>query len=296
MKEESGQKKSTGLFGGRAVIAAAFSPRAVALLNESRQLLECLGMTPIIVHVGDPTPENAGKMEKAVAESLFSSAEGVKLELRNGDPEAVLQQVARDHEADLIIAGALPREGFWQYYLGSVARNLARSAPCSVLLYANPLNEPVGLHKIHHAVEFHRSQDVGVDLAASLAMMSGARDLYFTHTFHIPESMLKKKKSMTAEDYKRIYSLQDRRLQKYLAKQLAWEVPYHAQTLNERDHSSSLAFARDIGADLFIINAPKKQGGLWYRLFPNDLEQILHDLPCSILIARKKSIRRTARR
>lgn len=270
-----------------AIVAAAFSPRAMAVLNESQRLLAMLKMTPIIVHVGEASKENSAKLEKTIAESYFSNISDIKLELRNGDPEVVLLEAAREHHAELIIAGAMPRESIFKFHIGSVGRNLARLAPCSVLLYANPTDEPRGMRKIHHAVEYHKTADVGVDLSARLAAMTGARDLYYTHAFRIPDSYLKKKKEITPEDYKKIYTQQDLKLEKYLAKQVTWEVAYHAQSVLDKDQFPSLAFTRDISADLFVINAPKKQSGLWNRLFPDDLEQTLQELPCSLLIARK---------
>jgi nucleotide-binding universal stress UspA family protein len=291
MKSELSTEKSLEPASRCAVVAAAFSPRALAVLNESQQLLSMLKMTPIIVHVGESSADNSTRLEKTIAESYFSTNSDVKLELRDGDPEAVLLAAARDHHADLIIAGALPRESIFKLYMGSVGRNLARLAPCSVLLYANPNDEPKGIRKIHHAVEYHKSKDVGVDLSAQFAALTGARDLYYTHAFHIPESYTKKKKEIAPEDYKKIYTQQDLKLEKYLAKQVAWDVAYHAQSLHDRDHFPSLAFARDISADLFVINAPKKMTGLWNRLFPDDLEQTLQELPCSILIARKSVYR-----
>ncbi|HPN34721.1 MAG TPA: universal stress protein [bacterium] len=284
--------KSVDFTKNRAVVASSFSPRALALLNEAQPFLACLSLSPVIVHAGEPSAENRERMAKMIEESRFAGAADLELVMRNGAAEEVLLQAAREYRADFIVAGVLPREGFFKYYLGSVGRNLARQAPCSVLLHINPADEPVGFRKIHHAVEYHRSIDTGVDLAAKLAVLNGARDLYFTHAFRIPDSVLKKNKVMTPEDYKKIYGREDRKLQQYLSKQLTWDVPYHVQSLYERDNSPSLAFARDIGADLFVIHAPKKEPGLWDRLFPNDLEQTLHDLPCSILIARSRVSRR----
>jgi len=284
--------KSTDFTKKRAVVASSFSPRALALLNEAQPFLASLGLSPVIVHAGAPSTENRERMAKMIEESRFAGAADLELVLRSGSAEEVLLQAAHEHHADFIVAGVLPREGFFKYYLGSIGRNLARQAPCSVLLHINPADEPVGFRKIHHAVEYHRSSDIGVDLAAKLAVLTGARDLYFTHAFRIPESTLKKNKIMTPEDYKKIYGREDKKLQQYLSKQLVWEIPYHVQSLYEKEHSPSLAFARDIGADLFVIHAPKKEPALWDRLFPNDLEQTLHDLPCSILIARNRASRK----
>jgi nucleotide-binding universal stress UspA family protein len=291
VKIEKPEQGSNQLF-ERTVIAAAFSPRAQAVLNEAHYLVSLVGSKAIVVHVGERTPQNSSKLEKSIAESNFGSNPDLTLELRAGDPEEVLVQVAKDYRADLIIAGALPKETFFKYYMGSVARNLARNAPCSVLLYSEPQPEPIAFSKIHCAVEYHRGADIAVQLAARLACVTDVRDLYFTHAFHIAESTLKGKKVISPDDYKKMYSKQDVKLQTYLSKHVVDTITYHAQCMHEQDTSPSMAFTKDMGADLFIINGPKQQYGLWHRLFPNDLEQTLQDLPCSILIARRPSYTR----
>ncbi len=290
MKKENPQGDSSQLF-QRTVIAAAFSPRALAVLNEAHYLISQVGSKAIVVHVGERTPQNSATLEKTIAQSNFGADSDLTLELRPGDPEEVLVQVAKDYHADLIIAGALPKESFFKYYTGSVARNLARNAPCSVLLYSEPNPEPTAFSKIHCAVEYHRGADIAVQLASRLARLAEVRDLYFTHGFRITPSALKKK-NPTPEDYKKIYSKQDVKLQTYLGRTVIGNVTYHAQCMHEHDTSPFMAFTRDMGADLFIINGPKQQSGLWHRLFPNDLEQTLQDLPCSILIARRPSYSR----
>jgi len=291
VKKEHSKGDSSQLF-QRTVIAAAFSPRALAVLNEAHYLISQVGSKAIVVHVGERTPQNSATLEKTIAQSNFGADSDLTLELRPGDPEEVLVQVARDYHADLIIAGALPKESFFKYYMGSVARNLARNAPCSVLLYSEPNPEPTAFSKIHCAVEYHRGADIAVQLASRLACLAEVRDLYFTHGFRITPTTLKKK-DPTPEDYKKIYSKQDVKLQTYLGRTVIGNVTYHAQCMHEQDTSPSMSFTRDMGADLFIINGPKQQSGLWHRLFPNDLEQTLQDLPCSILIARRPTYSRS---
>jgi nucleotide-binding universal stress UspA family protein len=291
VKNDQSERGSSQLF-ERTVIAAAFSPRALAVLNEAHFLVSHVGSKAIVVHAGEQTPQNSSKLEKTIAQSNFGAEANLILELRPGDPEEVLVQVARDYRADLIIAGALPKENFFKYYMGSVARNLARNAPCSVLLYSEPQPEPIAFSKIHCAVEYHRGADIAVQLASRLACLTEVRDLYFTHDFRIAESALKRKKVTTPDDFKKIYSKQDVKLQTYLSRTVVDNVTYHAQCMHEQDTSPSMAFTREMGADLFIVNGPKQQSGLWHRLFPNDLEQTLQDLPCSILIARRPSFAR----
>ncbi len=51
-----------------------------------------------------------------------------------GDPAASITDAARDWQADLVVIGSHGREGVDRIVLGSVARGVARKAPCPVLI------------------------------------------------------------------------------------------------------------------------------------------------------------------
>ena len=55
-----------------------------------------------------------------------------------GDPVDVILSVSEEKKIDLLILGALKRENFLKYYVGSIARKITRQANCSVLLLINP--------------------------------------------------------------------------------------------------------------------------------------------------------------
>lgn len=54
-------------------------------------------------------------------------------ELRNGSPVAHIEEYAKEKGIDLIVMGTHGRSGFSHLLLGSVAENVVRQAPCSVL-------------------------------------------------------------------------------------------------------------------------------------------------------------------
>jgi nucleotide-binding universal stress UspA family protein len=56
------------------------------------------------------------------------------VELKTGDPRAVILESAVQLRADLIIMGTHGRRGVSRLLLGSVAEQVARTAPCPVLL------------------------------------------------------------------------------------------------------------------------------------------------------------------
>jgi nucleotide-binding universal stress UspA family protein len=61
------------------------------------------------------------------------SALKVVRELRTGSPVLNVVQYAKDIDSDLIAMGTHGRTGFSHLFLGSVAENVVRRAPCSVL-------------------------------------------------------------------------------------------------------------------------------------------------------------------
>ena len=58
-----------------------------------------------------------------------------------GDPRDVIENVARRIEADLIVIGTHGRRGIRRMLLGSVAEEVARTAPCPVLI-VRPVDRP----------------------------------------------------------------------------------------------------------------------------------------------------------
>ena len=270
----------------RAVVAAAFSPRLIAVLNEAHRILKILGTWPIIVHVGEDTVANRTKLEEGIERSNFKDHPPIHL-IRTGHPADVLIEVAKEYHADLIVAGAMKKEGLFKYYLGSVARNLARHAPCSVLLFTDPQINPKPIEKIHCAVEYDDESRLAVEVAANIAYYAGTRDLYLTHSFRMQQWEDRKKFPEDTEEIKKVYKEEEEKLRKFLGQFNFWNLQYHIQCLYENSRSSTLKFTREMGADLFIVTGPRNRLGLWDRLFPHDLELALMDLPCSLLLVRK---------
>lgn len=269
----------------KAVVAAAFSPRITAVLNEAHRILKLLGTWPIIVHVGDESPTTRVRLEEAIDRSHFGEHPPVCI-IQHGNPADVLIQVAVEHKADLIVAGALAKEGLFKYYLGSVARTIARQAPCSVLLFTEPQVKPQPLHKIHCAVEYREGAQSAVRVAAALAAYARTRYLYYTHSFTSEEIEEKRRVENRSELIRQFYQKEDEKLKSYIKGVGVEDVQYEARCLYDYARSTTLNFTREVQADLFIIHGPTDRFSLWNRMFGQDLELALQHLPCSVLLTR----------
>ncbi len=269
----------------RAVVAAGFSPRLTAILNESHRLLKILGTWPIIINVGEDTLANKHRLEAAIERSNFCEHPPIFM-IRPGPAADVLMDVAKEHHADLIVAGALKKEGLFKYYFGSIARGLARNAPCSVMLFTEPRVKPDELKKIHCAVEYDDEAHMAVQVAANIAYYSGSRELYLTHTFRTSDFDEVKTKERQASEIRQIYADEDKKLKDFLSQFDFSGITHHTRCLHDSNRQTTLSFTRDVDADLLVVAASRDRLGLWDRLFPHDLEIALQNLPCSLLLTR----------
>lgn len=271
----------------RAVIAAAFSPRLTAVLNEAFHFITLTGAEAVVVHVGSEDESTQRQLIESLEKSFFKD-KIPEFMIEEGNAADALLRSARKVEADLIIAGALAKEALFRYYLGSVARSLARHADCSVLLLTDPQERPKSFTNIHCAVEFHKGCEKAVRIAADLALVMRSRHLYFTHSFISSEFGVKKSSESAAEQIRTLYALADEKLRAFLRNnQLSLsDVNYEMRSLYETSQITTMNFSRDVKADLFVIHGPTDRFSLWNRMFAQDLEMTLQHLPCSLLLTR----------
>ena len=82
------------------------------------------------------SPELAFSEAEDAFDSLSSdvAAASLEREVRLGEPAAVLAQVAADCDAELIVVGSRGRGAWRSAVLGSVSSDVARLAPCPVMI------------------------------------------------------------------------------------------------------------------------------------------------------------------
>jgi nucleotide-binding universal stress UspA family protein len=68
------------------------------------------------------------------ANEFSGSGATVQTDAREGDPAAVILELAEEQGADLIVVGARGATGLQRFLMGSVASKLVHHAPCSVLI------------------------------------------------------------------------------------------------------------------------------------------------------------------
>ena len=123
-------------------IGVTFSPNLEANINEAARFALCFGSKLVLIHVGEASEEKSKTFLKFL--SPFKSKNlDYEVLFKSGDPVDVILSSAQEKKVDLLIIGALKKENFLKYYLGSIARKITRQANCSVLLLINPSIERV---------------------------------------------------------------------------------------------------------------------------------------------------------
>jgi universal stress protein A len=122
--------------------ALAYAAGLAATLDATIHLLHAIAVPPMtVMEVGSAytaaTIESATKTAQGSLEDRVKSyRDRVSLappRIEIGDPRDVIDQVAEQIGADLIVMGTHGRRGIRRVLLGSVAESVVRSAPCPVL-------------------------------------------------------------------------------------------------------------------------------------------------------------------
>jgi nucleotide-binding universal stress UspA family protein len=134
------------------VVGTDGSPNAEAAVHEAERIAKAEGA---VLHMVTAYPDvpvytegiaSSAKTDRIdlreVAEGVASRAAGdckargldVMTHAREGDAAHVILDVAREHDADLIVIGARGLTGLRRFLLGSVSSKLAHHSECSLLI------------------------------------------------------------------------------------------------------------------------------------------------------------------
>lgn len=272
-------------------IGVAFSPNLKANIYEAARLSLFFESKLVLIHVGETSSEKEQKLLE-ILDPFIKQSLNFEIVFKTGEPVDVILSTSEDKQVSLLILGALQKENFMQYYVGTIARKITRQAKCSILLLINPSVERVPCK--HIVVN-------GLNDPKTKQTISTA--YYVSHKLQskkitIVEEITKQEVSVSVDDDKSlrksaIVKERIKRREDSRVKQIISEVP-EAYKLGLQTKTQSIFgkrgysighYAQFVRADLLIMNAPLKTG-FWDRLFPHDIEYILSELPTDVLIIR----------
>ena len=191
-----------------------------------------------------------------------------------------------------MVLGALKQESFFKYYLGSIAREITRKAKCSVLLLINPSIKRVPCkHIVVNGLKDPKTEET-IKSAFFIGKKLSASKITIVEEIAQEEINIKVDDDRSLRESTIIRErlrLREKQRVKKLIKSVPNEqlegVGINSQPIFGQRGYSIGHYAQVVRADLLVMNAPSKVS-FWDKLFPNDIEYILEDLPTDVLIIR----------
>lgn len=272
-------------------IGVAFSPNLKANIFEAARLALFMNSELILVHVGEKDEKKKTLIEEHLGSFVAQDLNYTILFLP-GSPVNIILSAIEKHNIDLMILGALKRESFFKYYLGSIAREITRKAACSILLLINPSVERAPCnHIVVNGLKDPKTKET-VERAFYMGHVLNASKITVVEEVDQEEINVKVDDDKTLRQStiirERLIFRENKRV-----KSLLKEIPENYSTgvavksqpiFGKRGYSIG-HYAQVVRADLLVMNAPLKTS-FWDRLFPHDIEYILSELPTDVLIVR----------
>ena len=270
-------------------IGVTFSPNLEANINEAARFALCFSSKLVLIHVGEASEKKTNIFLRFL--SPFKS-KGLEFELlfQPGDPVGVILSSTKEKNIDLLIIGALKKENFLKYYLGSIARKITRQASCSVLLLINPSVKRVPCkHIVVNGLKDPKTKET-LTTAFLVGHKLGVDKITVVEEIEQDEVSVKvdddkslRKSTIVKE---RLRLREEARVKKVLdtiPANYTKDMTIKSQPIFGKRGYSIGHYAQVARADLLVMNAPTKMT-FWDRLFPHDIEHILTELPTDVLI------------
>ncbi|MBT8253762.1 MAG: universal stress protein [Bacteroidia bacterium] len=270
-------------------IGVTFSPNLKANLYEAARLSFFFDCDLVLIHVGNKAAEKVEAFED-ILEPFKQKGLKYDLVFQPGNPVESILGVCENKNVDLLILGALKRESFFKYYVGSIARKITRKARFSILLLINPSVERVPCQHIvvsglddprtpkTISTAFYLSQCLKADQVTIVEEISGQEV-----TIKVDDDKSLRRTNIVKERIRLREASRVKKIVDDIVPELKKGVRVKSQPIFGQRGYSIGHYAQVARGDLLVMNKPSKMSFL-DRLFPHDIEHILTELPTDVLI------------
>lgn len=271
-------------------IGVTFSPNLKANIYEASRLAMLFKAKLLLIHVGDVSEEKKNKFE-TILYPFITDGLDAQVVFQPGKPVAAILETVVSQNIDLLILGALQRESFLKYYVGSIARKITRQVTCSVLLLINPSVAHVKCkHIVVNGLEDKKTEQTITTAFFVAALLNSDKITIVEEISHdkvgtVEDTKSLRKTNLLKEKIERQEESRVQTILSHIPEQHKKGRKIATQAIFGRRGYSIGHYAQVVRADLLIMNAPEKTG-FFDRLFPHDIEHILTELPNDVLIIR----------
>jgi len=270
-------------------IGVAYSPNLKANLFEAARLSVFFKSKLFLIHVGEASEEKI-KMLKVILKSFEKDKLDYEVVFKKGNPVDVILSVSEEKKIDLLILGAVQREQFVKYYVGSIARKITRQAKCSVLLLIKPSVDRIPCeHIVVNGLKDPKTEQT-ITTSFYVAKKLNAKKITIVEEINkdsvsvkVQDDISLRRATIIKERIKLRENSRVKEIIDHIPKKYTDNIVIKSQPIFGKKGYSIGHYAQISRADLLIMNAPSKMT-FWDRLFPHDIEHILTELPTDVLI------------
>lgn len=270
-------------------IGVAFSPNLKANLFEAARLSVFFDSKLFLIHVGEASEEKKD-MFRTILKGFEKDQLNYEVVFKTGDPVDVILSTSEEKKIDLLILGAVQRERFLKYYVGSIARKITRRAKCSVLLLIKPSVDRIPCeHIVVNGLKDPKTEQT-ITTAFYVANHLKADKVTIVEEIKKEEIAIKvdddkslRRANIAKERIRHRENTRIKEIISHIPKTHTDKKTIKLQPIFGKQGYSIGHYAQISRADLLVMNAPSKMT-FWDRLFPHDIEHILTELPTDVLI------------
>ena len=270
-------------------IGVAFSPNLKANLYEAARLSVFFNSKLFLIHVGESSDDKL-KLFKMILNNFKKDNLEYEVVFKSGNPVDVILSTSEEKKIDLLILGAVQRERFVKYYVGSIARKITRQAKCSILLLVKPSIVRVPCeHIVVNGLKDPKTEQT-ITSAFYVAEKLKADKITIVEEIKQDEVAVKidddkslRRVNIMKERIKLRENLRIKEIISHIPEEYTKNKSIKLQPIFGKQGYSIGHYAQISRADLLVMNAPTKMN-FWDRLFPHDIEHILTELPTDVLI------------
>ncbi len=270
----------------------ADSPSAGRVIEGAALCARAWGASLRFVHFGALEADGRRRLEHLIAQGAASPSPLVELQTDPREPiSSQVCALVASEDCDLVVIGALKREGAMRAVVGSTARRVARRCRCSVLLISTEGRAPAQWTQFLVSVE---SADEYVQMCQRLLPIARAAstdaEVCFAREYHsiarnLPTQICEADPSSPAAAHRL-------ELGELLTRLDLTGVRPRAISLPGRPGQEIARHADDAGSDLVCVLGPSEPLGMLDRLLSHPLNLLLDQLPCSALVYRTPALSR----
>jgi nucleotide-binding universal stress UspA family protein len=272
-------------------LAVAFSPRLEALIAETKRLAELFDTKTVFIHVGKRTSDKDKHLSSLLLNYGFNDTNCV-VHWQDGNPVETILSVCKNHVVDLLLIGALEKENMLKYYMGSISREISRRAKCSVMMITEPRIHPHPAKNIVVNGHEHAKTVHTINTAIYFAEREGVNEILVVDEFDMPALSMSIAEDSTESETVQIKNGTLNELSTKLSSLIdsvdKKNIDVKLKTISGRSGYTIGQFAQNTKADLLVVNSPDHHLTIFDRIFSHDLEYVLADLPCNMLIVHSR--------